>query len=68
MAEAAQEREDEQLWKIDDLAAYLNLSKVNAYAIYRRIGIPFTKVGGALRFQPSEVKRWVRSQAVQRGA
>jgi excisionase family DNA binding protein len=57
--------EDDKLWTVRDLAAYLNLSVNATYSMYRRQRIPFLRVGGSVRFVPSEVRRWV---GMQRGA
>ena len=49
---------------IDELSAYIGLSK---RAIYQRAAnrtIPSQKIGGLLRFEKSEIDKWLRSQSV----
>ena len=49
---------------IDELSAYIGLSK---RAIYQRAvhhTIPSQKIGGLLRFEKSEIDKWLNSQRV----
>ena len=49
---------------IDELSANIGLSK---RAIYQRAAnrtIPSQKIGGLLRFEKSEIDKWLRSQSV----
>lgn len=49
---------------IDELSVYIGLSK---RAIYQRAAnhtIPSQKIGGLLRFEKSEIDKWLRSQSV----
>ena len=49
---------------IDELSIYIGLSK---RAIYQRAAnhtIPSQKIGGLLRFEKSEIDKWLRSQSV----
>jgi predicted DNA-binding transcriptional regulator AlpA len=51
----------EKMWNIDELAAYFNVSKSNAYRISRQPDFPRTLVGNQVRFVPVKVSKWVDS-------
>ena len=49
---------------IDELSAYIGLSK---RAIYQRAAnrtIPSQKIGGLLRFEKSEIDKWLNAQSI----
>ncbi|AYQ86465.1 DNA-binding protein [Burkholderia gladioli] len=54
----------EKLLTVDDLAALLNIQKRSVYvARYMRGNLPpAIKVGGLLRFRPSDVETWLANQ------
>lgn len=54
--------ETEGLWTVDELAAHL---KLRPKTIRNRVSlktIPYLKVGGSLRFRPSEIRRWINQE------
>lgn len=54
----------EKLLTVDDLATLLNIQKRSVYvARYTRGNLPpAIKVGGLLRFRPSDVETWLANQ------
>lgn len=55
-------QKDDALWKVPDVADFLNVSQ---QTIRRRIkagAIPYLRVGGLIRFVPSDVREWVEQQ------
>jgi excisionase family DNA binding protein len=53
----------ENLWDADRTGEYLRLSRCTVLRKARRGSIPYRKLeGGAVRFVPSEVRRWADSQ------
>jgi excisionase family DNA binding protein len=64
MAKAAK-TDDDKLWTIDDLAAYLRTTREVAYKTYRKERIPRVAVGRRVLFLPSVVKRWANSRVVK---
>lgn len=46
------------LWDLEQLAAYLGLSIWTLRHGYRRLNVPFVRIGGAVRFRPAAVARW----------
>lgn len=54
--------EDERLWTIKDVAAFLRLTPQHLYQSYRRMKIPYVVVGRSVRFLPSAVRRWAGNQ------
>lgn len=54
----------ERLWTIDDLAAYLNITKAMAYHLTNKGRIPCWKIGKRLRFDPEAVRSFVRNQCL----
>lgn len=61
MAKAAL-NDDEALWTLTDLAAFLRTSRGMAQRRYRAQGIPFLLLGRRVMFLPSEVRRWARAR------
>jgi excisionase family DNA binding protein len=56
----------EQLWSVDEAAAYLGLSKKTLYGWRcERSGPPSYRVGGSVRYRPDEVRAWVDAQAIR---
>jgi excisionase family DNA binding protein len=49
----------ETLMDVTDLAAMLKRPDSWVYDNYRKLGIPFVRVGRGLRFKPSEIERWL---------
>lgn len=57
----------ERLWTVEDVAAYLRVSKATVY-FWRsegRGGPPGRLIGKHLRFVPDEVQNWVKEQSVE---
>ena len=56
----------EQLWSIDEAAAYLQMSVKTLYGWRcRRSGPPSYRLGNKIRYRPEEVRAWVDQQAVR---
>jgi len=55
----------EQLWSVEDVAAYL---RVPVETLYRwrktKYGPPAARIGRHLRYDPSDVRSWVRKRLV----
>ena len=68
---------DSDLWTSERVAQYLHVSLKSVFNL-RKKGLPFVKVGGAVRFVPQEVKDYLLTnrgltahrlrQAVRKGA
>ncbi len=59
---------DSELWTSEKVAQYLHVSLKTVFNL-RRNGLPFLKLGGAVRFVPQEVKEYLvthRSLAAHR--
>lgn len=54
------EKKQRELWTIDDLEAYLKMSRSTIYMHIALGNIPFTQLGRAKRFIPDEVERAVK--------
>jgi excisionase family DNA binding protein len=51
----------ENLWSIEEAAAFLRKSKGTLYQWrYRRVGPPSHRVGRHVLYDPAEVRAWVR--------
>lgn len=53
----------EPLWTADDLAGFLKCSRSSIYqrtAPGAKYPIPCLRLGGLLRFDPAEIRAWVR--------
>jgi excisionase family DNA binding protein len=57
-----QSRDDEALWKIEDVAAYVGKHPETIRRWVRQGRIPFYRLGRGWRFIPSEVREWVSQQ------
>jgi excisionase family DNA binding protein len=47
---------DEDLWTTEHVAKYLHVSLKTVFNLRKKKGMPFVKVGGAVRFVPQEIK------------
>lgn len=55
------EQQTETLWTVEDVAAYLRAKPKWVYELAGRGTLPSLKLGGLLRFNPEDVKRWATS-------
>ncbi len=56
-----------RLWDIDEVARYLHISTGAVYKMTRRKAvdpIPHLKIGGRLRFRPSDIEKWLELMSV----
>jgi excisionase family DNA binding protein len=53
---------DDILWKVTNVAKFLQVSRSWVYHAADSGRLPSLKVGGLLRFQPDEIKEWVQRQ------
>jgi excisionase family DNA binding protein len=53
----------EALWSVVELARYLGLSVKGVYGMAENRKLPSLKVGGRLRFDPAEIRAWLRKHA-----
>ncbi|MFF4531065.1 helix-turn-helix domain-containing protein [Streptomyces sp. NPDC001407] len=51
-----------RLMSVTDLAEYLGVTPAWVYNNHRALNIPARKIGGHLRFRPSDVDRWIEEQ------
>ena len=51
-----------QLWTIDQVAHRLNVRSRTVHEYIKSRDLPTLKIGGSLRFKPSEVEAWIESQ------
>lgn len=51
------------LWTYKEVARYLSLSESHVRRLVSQNRIPSMKIGGSRRFDPEQVRQWVRSQA-----
>lgn len=54
---------EEPLMNVDQVAAFLSLSRDHVYRIAAANEIPHVKIGRALRFVPSKVREWIESNS-----
>ena len=52
----------ESYWKVNDLAAVLQISVQTIYRYVANGEIPFHKLNRAVRFKPSEIESWIESK------
>lgn len=55
-------KDDEGLWEVADVAAYLKVPEASVYKMTRRGApnpIPHVKLGGLLRFRKRDIDRWL---------
>ncbi len=53
----------DRLWDAVDVATFLKTSRSWVYMRAERNEIPFLRIGGLLRFQPSKIREWAASGA-----
>lgn len=53
---------DNKLMTVDDVATYLGKPRSWVYGNWRKEGVPFRKVGQALRCRPNDLDRWLDAQ------
>lgn len=51
--------EQAEIFTLDELAAYLKVSKRTLYRLAAQAEIPAFKVGGAWRFRRNDIDRWI---------
>ncbi|WP_175410121.1 helix-turn-helix domain-containing protein [Streptomyces sp. TRM64462] len=51
-----------RLMSVTDLAEYLGVTHAWVYNNHRALNIPACKIGGHLRFRPSDVERWLEQE------
>lgn len=52
----------ERLMTIDEVAAYMQVSRFTIYRLVKGRLIPGTKIGRQWRFQKEDINQWVRAQ------
>lgn len=52
----------DRLWTIKEVAAYLRVSEATVRNRMDDSGLPYEKIGGALRFRREVVDRWITHQ------
>ena len=52
----------ERLMTIDEVAAYMQVSRFTVYRLAKERLIPGTKIGRQWRFQKEDIDQWVRAQ------
>ena len=52
----------EPLMTIDEVAAYMQVSRFTVYRLVKERLIPGTKIGRQWRFQKEDIDQWVRAQ------
>ncbi|RLA63492.1 MAG: hypothetical protein DRQ88_08340 [Epsilonproteobacteria bacterium] len=52
------------IWRIDDVAKFLQVSKGHLYNLVSRGELPHRKKGGLLFFLPTEIQTWVEEGEV----
>ncbi len=57
-------KQQDDVMTIDELAAYLKLSKSSLYHFARAGKVPGVKIGQQWRFQKSAIDEWMRSGAL----
>jgi excisionase family DNA binding protein len=57
----------DQLMTIEDVAAYMRVSRFTVYRLAKDRFIPATKIGRQWRFQREEIDQWMRQQYRRQG-
>lgn len=57
------ERQNDALWDVGDVAAYLKVSRSTVRRRVEALDIPFIRLGGLIRFEPDAIREWAREQA-----
>jgi len=52
----------EALWRVEDVAAFLSMSKSWVYKEAEMGRLPFVRIGASLRFFPEEVRGYLERQ------
>ena len=52
----------ENYWKVQEVAAALQISIQTVYRYVANGEIPFHKLNRSVRFKPSEIERWIESK------
>lgn len=52
----------ERLMTIDEVAAYMQVSRFTVYRLVKECAVPGTKIGRQWRFQKEDIDQWVRAQ------
>lgn len=52
----------DQLMTIEELAAYMRVSRFTVYRLAKDHSIPATKIGRQWRFHKEEIDQWVKEQ------
>jgi len=52
----------DRLWRPEDVAHFLGLTRKGVYGLAERRILPSIKVGARLRFDPADIRKWVSSQ------
>ena len=60
---SALDAQDMYCWDVHDVGAYLKRPASWVYDNVRKLGIPHSKIGQALRFRPRDVVSWAENQA-----
>jgi excisionase family DNA binding protein len=50
------DQSEDQLWTTPEVAKYLCISLKTVFELRKRRGLPYVKLGGAVRFVPQEIK------------
>jgi len=54
----------ETYWKVNEVAAAIQVSEQTVYRYVAKREIPFHKLNRAVRFKPSEIESWMESRKV----
>lgn len=57
---------EKEIWRVEDLARFLKISKSYAYKLAEAAKIPHVKLGKSLRFDKEDVIRWFEEQKKKR--
>lgn len=52
----------ENYWKVQDVAAAIQMSVQTIYRYVAKREIPFHKLNKAVRFKPSEIEKWMEER------
>lgn len=58
----------DRLWKVGEVAHFLSMSESWVYQRASDGFLPSLNIGGALRFDPIEIKAWIRGRRSSRAA
>jgi len=51
-----------EMWRIQDVAKYLNISLITIYRMLKKGIIPAHKIGSQWRFRKEEIDQWIRNK------